>query len=255
MEIDAYLQRIKYQGTLEPTVQTLRGLHQSHMLTTPFENLSIHYNQPIVLQEALLYDKIVRHRRGGFCYELNGLFAWLLQQLGFQVQLLSAEVAGEGGCFSPAYDHLTLLLPCLEGADWLVDVGFGDSFQLPLHLQEDIAQLGGDGRQYRLRTGVNDERDYWFLQQLKDQQWTDQYRFTLQSHPLTDFVARCHYQQTSPESHFTRNRVCSLATTIGRITLSDLRFITTIHGERQERLLTSEEAYRSALYEYFGITI
>lgn len=252
MEMNAYLERINYQGSLEPTLQTLQALHQAHMLTIPFENLSIHYGQPIVLQEELLYNKIVRRRRGGFCYELNGLFAWLLQQLGFQLSMLSAEVAGEGGTFSPAYDHLTLLVPHLDGADWLADVGFGDSFRRPLRLQEGIAQSGADERQYRLRKG---EGDYWIMQQFKDNQWTAQYRFTLQPHPLTDFVERCIYQQTSPESHFTQNRLCSLATPEGRITLSNLRFVTTAHGERQERLLANEEEYLSTLSERFDIRI
>ena len=101
MDIRDYLKRIHYQGSLEPTLQTLQALHEAHLLTVPFENLSIHYGQPIILQEDLLFNKIVRKHRGGFCYELNGLFAWLLQQLGFQVTLLSAEVAGDDGTFSP----------------------------------------------------------------------------------------------------------------------------------------------------------
>ena len=79
MEIDAYLERIGYRGSREPTVETLKRLHRAHMLTVPFENLDIPLGRPIVLSLPLLYDKIVRRRRGGFCYELNGLFAWLLQ--------------------------------------------------------------------------------------------------------------------------------------------------------------------------------
>lgn len=255
MKVNAYLKRIHYQGSLEPTLHTLQALHLAHMQAIPFENLSIHYGQPIVLEEDLLYNKIVQRQRGGFCYELNGLFAWLLRQLGFQVSMFSAEVAGEAGGFSPAYDHLTLLVRQLEGADWLADVGFGDSFRQPLHLVEEVAQAGADGQQYRLLKGEGDSHDYLIMQQAKNKQWLAQYRFTLQPHPLTDFSQRCTYQQTSPESHFTQKRICSLAIPEGRITLSDLLFISTTHGERHERLLANEEAYLSTLSERFGIII
>src|SRR5579871_4115487 len=93
LNINDYLTRINYHGGLEPTLPTLQALHETHLLAIPFENLSIHYQQPIRLQEEALFDKIVYQRRGGFCYELNGLFAWLLRELGFQVTLLSAGVA------------------------------------------------------------------------------------------------------------------------------------------------------------------
>ena len=260
MDIRDYLKRIHYQGSLEPTLQTLQALHVAHLLAVPFENLSIHYGQPIVLQEEALYNKIVDRHRGGFCYELNGLFAWLLEQLGFQVTLLSAEVFYAARGFSPEFDHLTLLIHQLDGADWLADVGFGDSFRLPVRLEADLEQAEVDGRAYRLHkeyaeSDENKKREYWILQQFSDSQWEAQYRFTLQPHALTDFTERCIYQQTSPESHFTQQRVCSLATPMGRITLSDLRLITTIHNEREEHLLNGQEEYFAALAEQFSIVL
>lgn len=257
MVIHQYLQRINYHGPLEPTLHTLQSLHETHLLTVPFENLSIHYGQPIILQEELLFNKIVRRHRGGFCYELNGLFAWLLSQLGFHVTLLSAEVAGDDGTFSPEFDHLTLLIHQLSGADWLADVGFGDSFLRPLRFEAEIEQDGADGKAYRLQKKYDEhtQRDYWIMQQFNDSTWQPQYRFTFQPHPLTDFTARCIYQQTSPESHFTQKRICSLATPDGRITLSDLRLITTVHEERNERELTSEDEYFAVLANQFGIVI
>ena len=96
---------------------------------------------------------------------------------------------------------------------------------------------------------------YWMMQQRGELGWEAQYRFTLQPHALTDFEERCQYQQTSPESHFTQRRVCSLALPDGRITLSDLRLITTLHGQRNERGLSSEEEYRAALAERFGVVV
>src|SRR5437762_14222540 len=101
MHVGAYLQRINYRGSPEPNAQTLRELHRAHMLTVPFENLDIHLGRPITLGQAALFDKIVTRRRGGFCYELNGLFAALLRALGFDVTMLSARVARADGSFGP----------------------------------------------------------------------------------------------------------------------------------------------------------
>ena len=265
LNTSAYLDRIHFpvpvgSETLAPSLKLLQALHEAHLLAVPFENLSIHYGQPIVLREDALFDKIVRWRRGGFCYELNGLFAWLLRRLGFRVTLLSAGVAHAAGGFGPEFDHLTLLIHQLSGADWLADVGFGDLFLQPLRFEPAVEQADADGRTYRLlqeaaESGEETKREYWILQQSSGEQWEAQYRFTLQPHTLTDFTERCQYHQTSPASHFTQKRVCSLATRQGRITLSDLLLITTTQGTREERLLASEEAYRQVLAEQFGIAL
>ncbi|HEX9438499.1 MAG TPA: arylamine N-acetyltransferase, partial [Roseiflexaceae bacterium] len=110
MDIQTYFQRINYHGPLAPTAETLRELHVAHLLAVPFENLNIGLGWPIVLDEAALFEKIVVRRRGGFCYELNGLFSALLRALSFDVTLLSAGVARADGGFGPEFDHLTLLV-------------------------------------------------------------------------------------------------------------------------------------------------
>ena len=120
-----------------------------------------------------------------------------------------------------------------DGADWLADVGFGDSFRQPLRMQADVEQDGADGRRYRLRFDAADAS--WLMQQEGQRQggessWEAQYRFTLEPHLMADFADRCHFQQTSPDSHFTQKRICSLALPGGRITLSDRRLITTLYG-------------------------
>jgi len=266
-----YLARIgfttpEHMDFQRPSSILLRALHEAHMMAVPFENLSIHYGQPIVLQVAALFDKIVLRRRGGFCYELNGMFAWLLRQLEYRVTMLSVEVAESGGTFSPAYDHLALLVHDVDGTDRLADVGFGDSFRRPLRMEPDVEQGGGDGYIYCLRVGQNrdhaqEERDhfpYWLVERCgsdSDAQWEPVYRFTRQIHALTDFAERCIYQQTSPDSHFTQKRICSLALPDGRISLSDLRLITTRGGEREERMLASEDEYQTVLTDYFGIVM
>lgn len=250
MDIKAYLERINYRGSLALTAETLRRLQVAHLLAVPFENLSIHLKQPIVLEDDALFTKIVERRRGGFCYEANGLFAALLRSLGFDVAMLSAGVANAEGGFGPEFDHMTLMVTLEQR--WLVDVGFGDSFREPLLLDERGEQAQGS-RAYRIRP---EGSRLILLQRDAGDEWKAQYRFTLQPHEYGDYAEMCRYHQTSPESHFTRARVCSLATPEGRATLSEMRFITTSpEGERRERELKSQEEYEALLREQFGIVL
>ncbi len=250
MDVSAYLDRIDYRGSLDPTAETLHRLQLAHLYTVPFENLSIHYGQPIVLDDEALFEKIVLRRRGGFCYELNGLFAALLRELGFEVTMLSAGVMGSEREFSPEFDHMALLVSLSER--WLVDVGFGDSFREPLQLDEGREQSQLEGEFRIERTG---ERRFIVMHRGREEQWAAQYRFDLTPRAYQDFGPRCLYHQTSPESHFTQKRVCSLATLRGRITLSEMRLITTDEGKRAERAMADQEDYLRTLREDFGITL
>jgi N-hydroxyarylamine O-acetyltransferase len=246
MNVDAYLHRLHYSGPRAPTLETLRALHHAHLLAVPFENLDIHRHTPIRLDEARFFDKIVTRRRGGFCYELNGLFAWLLRQLGFNVTLLSARVTNANG-YGPEFDHLVLLVRLNER--WLADVGFGDSFREPLRLDDSRPQTQPFGR-YRLSA----EGEQWTMVELDaDGQALDGYTFTLQPRQLAEFAAMCHWQQTAPESHFVQNRVCTLATPTGRVTVSGQRLITTTDGQRHERPIADDAGYVAILHEQFGI--
>lgn len=256
MDRQTYLTRIGYEGSLTPTASTLRDLHLAHLQTVPFENLDIHLGNPIVLNLAELYQKIVRRRRGGFCYEQNGMFAWLLEELGFEVTLLSARVANSNGRFGPEFDHLTLRVECPAEPDssaipWLADVGFGDSFNLPLRLDKPHEQQRDGLRAYR----IEQENEFFFLwQRSYDGQWARRYRFTLELRKLADFQPMCEYHQTSPESHFTQSRICTLATENGRVTLSDHNLIITESGARRERPLGADE-YQGILDSRFGVKL
>jgi N-hydroxyarylamine O-acetyltransferase len=248
LNIKAYLERISYHGSLDPTAETLRSLQVAHLLTVPFENLSIHAKEPIVLDDEALFTKIVEHRRGGFCYECNGLFAALLRGLGFDVTMLSAEVACADGGFSQPFDHMALMVKL--NRRWLVDVGFGDSFLEPLPLDDRSEQVQ-DGRAYRLEP----DGTYLILGRGDNREWKPQYRFTLQSYGYDDFAEMCRYHQTSCQSHFTQKRICSRATENGgRITLSEMRLIaTSANGARQEQTLETAEEYAAVLRQRFGI--
>src|SRR5262245_2721439 len=250
MDVEAYLKRIDYRGPLQQDFETLRQLHLAHLLQVPFENLSIHAGEPIVLNDTALFEKIVTRRRGGFCYELNGLFASLLRELGFEVAMLSAEVANDTGDFSREFDHMTLKVD-LQGELWLADIGFGDSFIEPLSLN------GAEPlqREYRYRVGPASGEQFLLERASPDGVWKPQYRFSLQPHPFIDYAEMCSYHQTSPDSHFTRQRICSLLTPQGRISLSDMRLIVTENGVRSERLVSSGQEYSEILRDVFGIVM
>lgn len=251
MNVDAYLKRINYSGAVALTAETLRALQVAHLTTVPFENLSIHAGEPIVLEENALFTKIVERRRGGFCYEANGLFAALLRALGFEVAMLAAGVARADGRFGPDFDHMTLMVTL--DRRWLVDVGFGDSFLEPLLLDARGEQVQGT-RAFR----IADDNDHLLLMRRNHGgDWQAQYRFTLQPYTFADYEEMCHFHQTSPDSHFTKGRICSLATDDGRVTLSDMRFITTSDPEqlRHERTLNDQEEYERVLRDQFGIVM
>jgi N-hydroxyarylamine O-acetyltransferase len=251
LDVEAYLERIDYRGPLAPDAETLRALHVAHLRSVPFENLSIHAGEPIVLEDGALFEKIVGRGRGGFCYEANGLFAALLRALGFEVAMLSAEVANDEGVYGPAFDHMALLVTLEER--WLADVGFGDSFVEPLPLDDSAERVQGR-HAYR----VTPEGDHLVMarRDVGGDEWKAQYRFTLRPHAYADFEEMCRYHQTSPRSHFTRGRVCSRANGGGRVTLSGMRLIETdADGGRRERLLADDEEYAAALREHFGVSM
>lgn len=246
MDISEYLRRIAYQGPRAPTHETLRALHLQHLEAIPFENLDVQSRRPIVLDEDAFFDKIVRRRRGGFCYELNGLFAALLRALGYPVTLLSGRVSSNGNWPTcPEFDHL--LLEVTLDRPWLVDVGFGDCFAEPLPLAP--GQWASGGKQYRL-----DEhgKDWSLLEQEPAGGWKILYAFTRVPRQLAEFSEMCEYHQSSPESFFRRQLICSRKTPTGRVTLSKDRLIVTEPSGRREQTLTSEELDRTLL-EHFGI--
>lgn len=252
IDVDSYLRRIGYEGGHEPDGASLRALHRAHLLAVPFENLDIHLGRPIELSEQSLHRKIVAAWRGGFCYELNGLFAALLRALGFHVSMLSAGVMGAEGDFGPPFDHLALEVADAPRSRWLVDVGFGEGFMEPVPFEvgrEDLQDTGA----YRVDT---DDGQYVLWRRPPGAEaFAAQYRFPPDGHALTDFEAMCRYHQTSPASSFPRQRVCSLALPDGRVTLTDASLIITREGRRSEQPIEDDAAYRTALREHFGIEV
>ena len=263
MNLDSYLARISYSGPRAPTLETLRALHYAHLLAVPFENLDIHRGVPVALDQQHLFGKIVLHRRGGFCYELNSLFAALLRELGYRVTLLSARVPIAENRVGPEFDHLTLRVDL--DTPWLADVGFGESFIEPLPLLPNAEQFQRNvfyclytreerWRLLRYSPEPGNRRGVPVLDD-SNSEWRMLYDFTLAPRQLSEFDGMCHHHQTSPDSHFTRNRVCSILTPSGRVTLTGTRLVITEDGERRESALATTQEYDAALEECFGIRL
>ena len=243
----AYLNRV---GQSTPAVSDsagLRTLHRAHQATVPFENLSIHLAEPISLDERDLIDKIERPRLGGFCYEHNGTFALLLEALGAQVSRVAARVYGEEG-LSPPFDHLALIVRPADGSGpWLADVGFGSHSDYPLLLDARDDQDDPAGR-FRLADAETGDIDV-----LRDGK--PQYRLETRERSLADCVPTCWWQQTSPQSHFTRSTICSRLTPGGRVSISGRMLIQTQGGTRTEQQLDTDDALLAAYRDHFGIAL
>lgn len=199
----------------------------------------------LVLPEIL--DKIVNQKRGGFCYELNSAFAWLLGKIGFRVKLLSARTY-DGRSLGPEFDHM--LIQVNIDQPLIADVGFGDSFLLPLIPgSPDCFQFD---RYYRL---LNKENRWVVQQRFEDGDWKSQYIFDMNSHPLHHFDAMCEYHQTSSSSPFTRKIICSRATGQGRITYANGRYIDNNQSHREDIPIKNEASFNKILSNQFGIKL
>jgi N-hydroxyarylamine O-acetyltransferase len=245
MDLDAYLARLGLDRPGTVDAHALRKLQVRHLEVIPFENLSVHLGEPIGLAEDALFDKIVQRRRGGFCYELNGAFSFLLRELGFKVTLLAAKVFGPDGWLGPPFDHLALRVDLDE--PWLVDVGFGRFSRHPLRLYGVDAQHDPDG-EFVLLDGPDGDIDV-------HQDGVPGYRLETRARQLSEFVPMAWWHSTSPASHFTQGPTCSLPTAGGRITLAGDRLIESIDGVRTERTLAGDQEILDAYRVNFGITL
>ncbi|MGD6748728.1 arylamine N-acetyltransferase family protein [Streptomyces sp. BH105] len=252
---DAYLRRIGGDRPSAPTADALRTLHLAHLLAVPFENLSVHLGEEIVLDADALDAKLVDRDRGGFCYELNGAFGALLSALGFEVTPLQARVAGKDGRLGIPYDHMALRVRTAERTTWLADVGFGTHTHCPLAIDERGEQRDPGGV-FRIADADADSVEGTAEGDLLVLRDGDvQYLLEQRPRALRDFEAGAWYHRTSPASHFTQSLVCSLLTDDGRITLSGHTLTATVDGERTVTELPTDAAVLKAYDQHFGIVL
>jgi N-hydroxyarylamine O-acetyltransferase len=227
-QVRGYLNRLGLDRTERPSLPFLTRLQRRHLLRVPFENLDIFWGNPIELDVQATWSKVVERRRGGFCFELNGLFGAALTAMGFQVSLLSARVWRRATrAWGPEFDHLTLAVK-LEHQTYLVEVGFGDNFRAPMPLvpgqQSDVS-----GRYQLLQAEWQNEL---VLEHAARGHWRPLYRVDRAPQPLHAFAAMSLWHQTSPTSPFTGHALFSLARPWGRLTLTERHAIET----RRERI-------------------
>ncbi|HEX9994799.1 MAG TPA: arylamine N-acetyltransferase [Acidimicrobiales bacterium] len=249
-QLAAYLARVG----VERRAATLTALHLAHRHAVPFENLDIHLGEPVSLDLDRIVDKVVRRRRGGFCYEHNLLFAAALTALGHEVGLLSASMWNPtAGRWNPPFDHLALEVDD-GGRAVLADVGSGRGFLVPLPFDGGGWVEHPAGGAHRLVPEPGG--DGWVVQQraARGEPVEPGFRFERAHHEPGDFAAMCHHQQTSPESVFTTGWVCTMARPGGgRLTVRNGLLVEEWPGHREERPLAGPDELERVLVERFGM--
>lgn len=245
----AYLRRIKYDGETEPTVDTLKALHHAQLYTIPFENFDIQLGRDINLNTETIFEKLVHKRRGGYCFELNGIFLMALKSMRFDVRALLGRVHITG---MPTGRGHQIELITIKGRQWIADVGFGaDTPRTPIPLKL-IQPTTHDGLTVRL---VSDDHFGIMLQSLKNDQWINLYSFDLGHVCPADIDYGNHFNSTHPSSLFVSARVAALPVDKGVITLLNNTLKKQAAGKEQVQELSEGQAYLDALKNHFGIEL
>lgn len=247
-DITAYFNRIQYSGGTEVTLETLKNLHTGHVMNVPFENLDVLNKRPISLESDDLFKKIVTNKRGGYCFEMNGLFSLVLEKMGFRVTNLFARVWKDG--FEQTGKTHKVLLVEIDDQSWLCDVGFGGNGPLsPILLDEGMEQ-----EHFGSRHRICLDSNYGYVLEFKIKGYYEPvYAFTLEKCYPQDYVIANHYTSTHPSSFFTQVLMCTKPTEDGRITLFDDQLKIMVEELEIVIELGSNKEIMEALYTYFGI--
>ena len=239
-----YLARIEYTGPFCPTLPVLRAIHRAHLTHIPYENLDIHLDRPLVLDLPTVFDKLVTRRRGGWCYEMNGLLAWALRELGFRVSMLSAAVNPGDETARANRDHLVLRIDLDQS--WLADTGFGTGFFEPLPLH------AGSHRQGFHMHSLTSEGSYWVYR--NDPSIGNCFVFSENPREWHDFADRAQWLQTSPASWFT-TLTASFRRRPDGVIQSLRGRVLTLYGAfgKERQILETRAAYADVLNTHFGL--
>ncbi|MFG2523317.1 arylamine N-acetyltransferase [Streptomyces sp. NPDC048527] len=251
LDLDAYLARIGFIGDVKPDLETLRAVHRAHLASIPFENLEIMLGRLVYLDPAALQAKLVRQRRGGYCYEQNLLFAAALERIGYSVKGLGARVR-VGATAMRAVTHMLTRVTVEDGQEWLCDVGFGaQGLREPIPLRDGI-EVGQGPWTFGL---VSEAGGVLVLRSLRPGGWEEIYAFTLEERYPVDYVVMNHYTSTHPRSAFTHRPVVQRAAVDTQRSLIDMRLsIEHPDGTRDERDVQEGELI-DLLAREFGIEL
>jgi len=247
-----YFARTGWQQPVSVDIETLRALHLQHNSTIPFENIDVVLPREIQLDDQSLVDKLVTGRRGGYCFEQNGLFERVLREVGFNVRSLLGRVVLANPPQMPPRTHRLLLVE-LNGERWIADVGFGgQTLTAPIQLIAEKEQATPHGL-YRL---INDGLD-WVLQFRHHEHWQSMYHFDLAAQYQNDYVMGNFWSAHWPQSHFRHHLLmCRHLPDGGKLTLTNLHFTHWQNGQViEQRNLPDAEALYQLMQERFGLGV
>ncbi|ASE84683.1 TPA: N-hydroxyarylamine O-acetyltransferase [Citrobacter koseri] len=250
--LTAYFARINWSGAAEANLDTLRALHLQHNSTIPFENLDVLLPREIQLDDLSLEEKLLTARRGGYCFEQNGLFERALRETGFTVRSLLGRVVLTNPTSLPPRTHRLLLVE-LQGEPWIADVGFGgQTLTAPIRLQAECEQQTPHGK-YRLRQEGNN----WILQFRHHDHWQSMYCFDLGVQQQSDYVMGNFWSAHWPQSHFRHHLLmCRHLPDGGKLTLTNFHFTHYQEGHAiEQRNVPDVASLYALLQEQFGLGV
>jgi len=261
LSVQAYLDRINYRGPTDISLKTISALQEAHLSSVPYENLDIIAGKHNSLAPGSLYERIVLNRRGGYCFELNGLFAWLLEKLGFEL----VEYFGRWLKYEPIEIPMCRhRIPRVEiaGKSYIADVGLGHfGSRWPLLLEEGLEQ-DQDGEKFRI---VRHEKMGWIVQDFYKGIWGNVFSFSEDPKQPIDYLQPHWYCTTHPDSIFKNSTMVYIRTPEGRNTIFDVTDIITgekvpqfriFKGNTMETFIPrTQQEYKDALKKYFGVDI
>jgi N-hydroxyarylamine O-acetyltransferase len=249
-DLDAYLARIGWQGSLEPTLETLTGLTRAHITSVPFENVDVLLGRGIRIDLDSIVQKMVAGGRGGYCFEHGTLFQAALERVGFTPTAHAARVVVIVPRDQSPRTHMFLTVE-IEGERFVLDPGFGGHTALvPVPLREGAEARDGSDRHRLVRRG-----DEWVLEAEIDGKMTPLWVATLEPHLPVDFQLANYWVSTAPTSPFV-NRLMLRALTPGGRTSVMNRDVTVLSGGKTEKYqLADRKALRALLDEHFGFDL
>jgi len=248
MHVDAYLERIAYDGPVQADLATLTALHRAHLRAIPYENFDVQLGRPVTIERAPIFEKMVTRRRGGWCYEMNGLFGWALTELGFNVTRSAGAVMREVSGDNAIGNHLVLKIELEEGI-YLGDVGFGDGPLDPIRVAPGPFTSHGFG--FALSRAPH---GWW---RLHNHKWGGAPSFDFNLAPADEslLAKKCEWLQTAPDSVFVQNTVCQRHTTDGLAILRGRVLRALTPAGHADRLVTDAEDYVAVLDKVFGLRL
>jgi N-hydroxyarylamine O-acetyltransferase len=244
-KLTAYLNRINYTGDVRPDLDTLTRVHRAHLYAIPYENLEIHRDGYLTVDQDDIFQKIVVDRRGGWCFEMNGLLGWALREIGFDVTLLSSTVNRPPTGKFVEGNHLVLRVQL--DRPYLADVGFGNGLMEPIPLENGTYQQ--DYLDYKLK---HDGERWWFENHIYGGAGFD---FNLDAHELADFAPQSHELQTWEGSGFVRNTVCFRLNEQGYVCLRGAVLTTVTENGQQEQVIDNFADYQRILTDTFDLPL